>query len=422
MSAKITAILRLGLEPEQQVSWCLFTGASTELSAVTTQYGSLEEAAQKLANRSVVVFVPASEVVLHRVELPIRNRQRLRAAVPFSLEDSLISSVGETHFAIAESRRGAEKGTLVAAVAHSKIQHWVDLLKKAAFRVECLIPEQFGFSGEEEAAIWLEQEQVYLSHPGSEWVWVTRPENLEEISALLSADEQKVALYQVGGVVTPLWGEIEVQQESSTVESLLPIIASTWLLNDNRGVNLLQGRYRPGERWRQLLQYWEGTASLIVAVILLVTISAWVQVIERRMDHNQYRTKIESLYRQTFPAAKRVVNPRLQMERKLSALNQAEQPGQATPLQALKNISYILKNKILNKKEGGKLRLLNFKNGGFDLSLEVKSLQHLDQLKENLSHETGYGVEIVNASSVEGKIEGRIKITLPDFQLGNINK
>jgi general secretion pathway protein L len=226
----------------------------------------------------------------------------------------------------------------------------------------------------------------------------------------------------VGGVVTPLWGEIEVQQESSTVESLLPIIASTWLLNDNRGVNLLQGRYRPGERWRQLLQYWEGTASLIVAVILLVTISAWVQVIERRMDHNQYRTKIESLYRQTFPAAKRVVNPRLQMERKLSALNQAEQPGQATPLQALKNISYILKNKILNKKEGGKLRLLNFKNGGFDLSLEVKSLQHLDQLKENLSHETGYGVEIVNASSVEGKIEGRIKITLPDFQLGNINK
>ena len=413
-------LLRLGKNPEQQVSWCHLVSDSTDLSEVSVQYGSLEEAALELAGKPVVVFAPASEVVLHRVELPIRNRQRLRAAIPFALEDSLIPSIDETHFAFAEGRKGEKKGVLVAAVAHSKIQYWLALLKKSALRVERLVPEQFGFSGEGKAALWLDQGQSYLSQLGSEWVWSLEPKNLERVITLLPQEERKVVLHRVEGVADPLCSGVEVQHEFPPVQNLLSVIASTWVLKKSADINLLQGVYSPGERRRQLMQYWKGTALLVVTVLLLMMISTWMLVVEKRAEHGQYQKQIESLYRQTFPAAKRVVNPRLQMERKLIVLNQAEQPGADTPLQALEKVSNVLKKRILNNKEGGKLQIMNFKGGVFDLSLKVKSLLHLDELKESLADETGYGVEIVNASSVEGEIEGRVKITLPIFQPGKV--
>ena len=406
------------MHPEQEVSWCQLLGAISGENGVIHK-GTLQQASSAVKRGRVFVLAPVGDVVLHYVDLPIRNRQRLRTAIPYALEELLISPVDEVHCAL-ESRVDRENEMLVATVSHRKISHWLALLKAVKIHPLMLVPEQFCLlSGDRledktdsQGELWLEKGQAYLLSAHTKWAMAVMPQNLAEMMTLFPETGKPMLLKQTEEAELPLLDVDKFELDSTVAQNLLSLMAANWLQQKNIAINLLQGEYRPGERWRQLLQYWKGVAVSSVILIVMLLFSIWSEVLQLEKEHKNYQEQLELLYRQAFPKAKRVVNPRLQLERKLSAMNQPRSDSKADFMPALEKISKVLNSEVFGKGEKGKLQIINFKEGVFDFSLEIQSLQHLDKLKEELIEKTQYGVEVVNASSVEGYVKGQVRVTI----------
>ncbi len=95
-----------------------------------------------LAKDSVVtVIVPGEEVLVTSIDLPKMQRSKLREAVPFALEEKLISDVNELHFAIGESEVG--ESTPVVVVKKQKMETWLHTIREAGLSPTAFIPSIF---------------------------------------------------------------------------------------------------------------------------------------------------------------------------------------------------------------------------------------------------------------------------------------
>ncbi len=114
--------------------------------------------------------------------------------------------------------------------------------------------------------------------------------------------------------------------------------------------------------------------------------------------------QIEGIYLDAFPDARRVVNPRAQMEQGLTALRGGGGGGNAF-LDLLRDAAGPLSqagNLILQR--------VNFHDNKLDLALVIADLQALDQLKQQLSEQAGMTVEIQSASALNERVEARLQL------------
>ena len=407
MAAKIDYLVRLGDSLESKVFWC----KSSKYASINN--GTLQQASSVVAGGRVTVLVPANDVVLHHVALPpIKNRQHFRTAVLYAVEEQLSSPIDDVHCAL-----GAEdkQGVFVAVVAHEKIQSWLDALKLANITPTALIPEQLYLASHStdtenskpQEVLYLDHEQAYLLPEGDSWFYPIATKNLANLKSLLPKQNHPTLVHQVKGSYIPDLEDTQLQL-GTEVNTLLDAMFASWKQGSRGTINLLQNIYRPGNHLRKLLKHWRRAVVLFAVVAVLDTGIIWYEVSKLRAEHSMYRMQMKNMYRKTFPKAVNVVDPKLQMARKLN-LNVKGVSSQDGFLVALEKIS-----RILGKKGWGSLETMIFKGGidksSFDLMLKAKSLQHLDQLKVDLVKESGYDIEIINASSVKGVIEGRIKI------------
>ena len=91
---------------------------STDLSALSLSWvyedsnnelklaqGLLKDAAVAASNHYITTVIPGEDVLFLTAEVPGKNQQRIRQAVPYVLEDSVIDDVDELHFSISKFRR-----------------------------------------------------------------------------------------------------------------------------------------------------------------------------------------------------------------------------------------------------------------------------------------------------------------------------
>jgi len=127
-----------GLDVEQ-VSWIVL---GDETPKATVYQGDLHTAANHAAGCRVIVFVSAFDVLLTEVDLPAMNRQRLIKAVPFALEEQVVSDVDDLHFAVGQREDDSELAC--AVVERSVTDGWLKTLKDAGIQVDVLTTEFFG--------------------------------------------------------------------------------------------------------------------------------------------------------------------------------------------------------------------------------------------------------------------------------------
>ena len=89
-------VIRLGADEETPASWIVADSDGTRRSE--SRSGTLAEAAADVGDRPVIALVPASSTATMTVDLPAKGA-RLRAALPFALEDFVADEIEELHFA-----------------------------------------------------------------------------------------------------------------------------------------------------------------------------------------------------------------------------------------------------------------------------------------------------------------------------------
>lgn len=373
--------------------------------------GSIECALAQAENREVWLLAPAVDVVFHRAELPVTARARLIAALPFALEESLIGDVEALHFA--PGRQLSDGGISVAVVNNELMDAWLSPFLEAGITPRVLASELHAVPYAPGDWSLLISNNVALLRTSSQSGFAVELENLgaflrRELAEgespthihLYASEQDKKRLALVRKKFETLGIALILHEfESGAFEYLCNGLI------DWTGINLLQGSYSPMGRWHRVLWPWRPVAAMAGLVLVLLSMISGVETWQLRSQSEFLSNRIESTFREAFPDARRIVNPRVQMERRIEELR--EKTGQGN--QAF--LPLLLKGGgALHAIKGVNVNRLTFSSGNLDLELQVTDLQTLDQLKNRLQSEVRLGVEILSASAQSDSVVGRLRI------------
>lgn len=408
MSSRL--VIRLGSAGEDPVYALLKEG---EKGSNPTQ-SSLNNLAELARGKQVWILVPGTEILATHVKLPRASFARLARAVPYALEESLTEEVESSHFALGNYREGE---VAVLVVACGCMNAWLDALSTANLEPHVVMPD-------------------FLAVP---WIPSTYCVAIDNGVALARTGEQSGFAVESDALVTYLRSALAgtdhatpealhlYVNDESVIESSRGALADIgipvewhrlqqglvpYLLEGIRGhqptLNLLQGPYanqtKGGDVWRP----WR--AAIVMAVLALVAYGAreFVETARLEAAHRSYTDRVVSTFRDTFPKARRVVNPEVQMQHHLEALRQKH--GYASD-----GFLALLADTVqpFGEFKGVKLEQLAYQDNHLDLELRADNVQVLDDLKRALQRRGEVEVEILSASAQGSSVQSRVRIHRP---------
>lgn len=367
----------------------------------------LNEVAPLAPQRQVVVLLPAEEVLVARVELKIRNRQQLSKAIPYALEEELADDVERLHFAVSATADEAG-GHSVAVVSRRRMDQILEALHTAELPPDVLTSEALYLPYDEGEWSLLLEDQHAVLRTGPLAGFACESENLSVfLSHALTGQEpapERLRLYRCTEASVQL---PEVDPAIDQVEEDLcpPRLFALGLNENNHPINLLQGPYQLESPMMRRLRPWRVAASLLVAWLALQTgIGTW-DYLRLKDQELALRHEIEALYKSTFPEARRIINPRIQMEQRLRELS-ADRAGEGdagllnflgASAQAFKSANGVQVDDIV------------YRGGQLEIALRASDLQSVEELKQEIQSK-GYEAIIQSADTRESRVNARLLI------------
>lgn len=396
-------IVRLGSHPRDEVGWLLREDQQTRDQGQST----LASLAGRARGCRVSVLVPGAEVVLTRAPVPAMSRQRLLKAVPYALEEQLAADVEELHFAIGASQGGGSP--MVAVVSRARMDEWLSALESAGISPELLTPDTLVVPWAPETWSVLLTGGQALVRMGAQDGFAVETENLAGLLALAreEAEENKPVRIEVyaDAEVPGILGELDIPISAQTSdEGVLSWLAAG--AYERVHLNLLQGPYGREEKVGRYLRPWRPAAAML-AVWLVVVIALGVSE-TWRLGHERdaLAAQIEQVYRDAFPQVKRVVNPKVQMERGLADLSKDKGDLEDDFLTLVVGSA-----RELARVDGLELKRMHYRNGRLDLDLTLNDMGALDPLRQALQATGHLNANIALSETRDGVAQGKIRIT-----------
>ncbi|MDY6994941.1 MAG: type II secretion system protein GspL [Pseudomonadota bacterium] len=354
---------------------------------------------------SVTVLLPTTEVVLTTADIPSKQRQRILQALPYALEEQLAEDVDQLHFALGQ--RLFDSGHVsVAIISQACMNAYQQQLAAHHIIPTLMTADVLALPQLAEGWVLLFLNHQVLVRTGSqsgfaiesEGLTVAMQAALQELEPpaqliVLRDKHTSIPLTALQGLGIPL---VEHEQERCAG------LAQGLVKNNSQPINLLQGDYRPVDKLALSWRPWRLTAILLVlwgGLYLGKQVLIYQQLQQQRQ---QLTATIERIYRDTFPEARRVVNPRVQMEQQLKALR--TQPQQANFLRLLSQIS-----PVFEQVPDLLLKRLDYRQGAFDIYMEMANLQALEKIKQKLE-QLNFDVQVQNAVSRRQRVETHLHL------------
>lgn len=371
---------------------------------------SLAEIAGRTTGCRVIALVPARDVTLLQAELPTRGRQRLLQALPYALEEQLAGDVESLHFAVAP--RSEPDKVDAAVISKALLQEWLEVLRQAGIEPQSVVPEALLVPWETgtwsllltpEAVTLRTATQVAMSLPVGEAEQLVRltldqadgavPKRLVCFDCLASPQliEALSVLCSGAGI------ELEVQPE----EEPMLIFLRAWSVAVP--IELLQGELRRRSRFDRYWKPWRGVAALLVASLLVQFADMAFDYYELRRLDARLTQEIERIYLDTFPETRNLVNPRLQMERHLQALQQTDRGGGFLELLAVVG-------PVLGMASSLEVEGLRYHESALELDIRIGDFGKLDRIKTALEEIDGLGVKVDAANAEQGMVRSQLHI------------
>ncbi len=403
--------IRLPEQDHQPVTWLLQETAEGEAGGAVQQ-GALEDISLHATGRRVIVLIPTAQVLLTHVRIPSRKRQRILSALPYALEDQLATEVDKLHFALGRREHNGE--VRVAVVERRRVAEWLARLRACDIEPDEVVPDVLCLPWQADSWTALQECDHTLLRTGQQQGLSLDNDSLEVMLELLldeESEEQRPSTIQwysapASEPQVPALEGLDIQQRSLESDPL-GLLAQHY--EGEQALNLLQGEYSRHEQLGRYWRPWRPAAALLLALLLISAIGSFIDYQRLSKERDQLRQRIARIYLDTFPEAKRVVNPRVQMERRLQALQSGGAAAAGGFLDLLRHAGPALK-----KTAGLELRRISYRDGRLDIALLLPDLQGLDQLKQHLTQDSGLSVEIQSATARDGKVEARLQIRKAD--------
>lgn len=373
--------------------------------------GELSDARSVARGVPVVVLVPAEEIFLNNLMLPGKNRQKLRKAIPFAIEDQLIDDIDDLHYALGTHTRHGRY--LVAAVEERMMSFWDKAMLNAGLRVETIIPDVTALPQLDDSwTVLLESNRGLVRTPVELFATdiASLPMMLENLCATREdSTPLRVNLYDCsqdgkGVLLQASNPQIEFQLMEAP-QGIFEIFAKYY--DPRTAVNLLQGEYNRQEGWRKQLKPWYAAASLLSVWLVWQLVLSIGTYIDLNRTSTQLTQEMRKVHKMAFAGAKAPAPgyERSDMEARLKKLRGGEGRSAGGLQEMLVRVAPILK-----AVPDTTIETVHYLNGTLNIDLTMKDTAQIDPLKEQLQSKTGWDVKS-QASTEKGVTRVRLKIT-----------
>ncbi len=391
-----TLLMRLTPGGEGIRDWMLLEAEGQAKTPVQT---GAPAAAVAAGARRIVVLVPSEDVSILEARVP-GGRQRAARAIPFALEEQLASDVDELHFAVGKVLD--DDRYPVAVVERRRMDEWGAVLLEHGVSAHQWVPEILALPPGEAWQVLVDGERV-LVRSGEYAGFASDRETLPALLSLLAASEQLPPAAHVYAQAP-----LELAGIESVVDTVprqpLEVLALGWA--QGPVIDLLQGPYSRRAEWGRWLRPWRASAALLLAVVVVGLLSTGVNYYRLSQQQVRLASAIEGLYKQTFPNARRIVNPRAQMEQQLKQLQRRSGGSDISFLGMFAETAGVARST-----QGISIQGVSYREGRLDLDLQAESLQVLDAFKQSLVNGGRVNAEIQSATTGnDQKVNSRIRI------------
>ena len=170
-------------------------------------------------------------------------------------------------------------------------------------------------------------------------------------------------------------------------------------------INLLQGSYAKADKTHKTVRPWKIAAAL--AAIWFVIAFAHVGLEYSRLNKLDAKltAEIENVFSRTFPDARNIVNPRVQMQQRLKKLTSNEaSTSDADFLKFLHQSGY-----ELYKNQDVSITDIQYKNNQLSLDIKTKDIQILEAVKNKLRSKQ-INAELQAAKSVDDYVLAKMLV------------
>lgn len=331
---------------------------------------------QKLTSRKeVVLIIPGLACSWLSTNLPKASQAKMEQALPFALEEQLVSDSDDTHFVLIPPHTAPQS---VIVIAKKQMRAWVKYFHDVGIPLTALLPDSALISAQEKTwKIWLEADICHLILD-EQHRYSCEPANLDDFLLQCLQDES---------LSEP--EEIIVENHKTSLKSLkiadiLPEKVKIIEIDDSpfsrlmraytakHPANCLQKEFAPVSQETNRPRWRLAAFSLAAAVSILIgTELAGVWHLQKTVT--KQNATLAAIYHRIFPNSKTVISPKLRIERALK--EQTQQTGNTVFQEYLATVSPLLKRETNIKVES-----LRFQADTLTLRLSAKALESIQQL------------------------------------------
>ncbi|HKT32660.1 MAG TPA: type II secretion system protein GspL [Gammaproteobacteria bacterium] len=372
--------------------------------------GTLAQAAAIADGRRVRVCVPGAHALFLHADLPTHNRHKIQQGLPFALEDRLAEDIENLHFAVgARDARGYP--TIVVTRAH--MQAWLDELTAAGVTPAELVVDVLALPVREHSLVTVpDGEQVLVRFPDGSGIVADRtlaplliqrqlarlPEAQHCTHALVYAADEP-AQRETAALLAGLDLEIAYSHLGSG-----PIGLMGGGPRAPQAINLLQAAFARRDGAAGYWPRWRVAAVLLAALVAILIVQQGVSEFRLRRQSAVQQQQIAALFHRALPDVTRMVEPRVQMERRLSQLTGGS--GSATGL--LPMLASV--GAALQAQSGMQLQGFSYHGNVLQLQVQAGSVDALHGLQSALANNAALEVQLDSVSSASGQTTGRLTL------------
>ncbi len=409
-------VIRLGRDHDQMVEWIVTDDNGTRRSEPFK--GSLDEASAQVQGRPVIVLLPATETLTTTVDIPIRSRVRLNAALPYALEEQVAADVETIHFAAGDKRESGLRP--VAAVARETMDTWLEQLEEAGIQPWKLVPENYGLARIPGTLSVLVDDDCIMFNDGTDVEFVMQdasPSDALAAAGWLTDRHDDAPADPSGHLIVYCSGAdeerlshdwIALRHELHSVDiNLLPDGALSRLavtVASGQGVNLLQGRYGPKADYGSWLRPWSKAAALLLVLVVIGFAGKGVDYYRLSKLETELQEQFTQELRQIRPVdTGEVLDP-------IGAINSIKRSlgaGNASPvfLQSLRELS-----NAMAQNSNASVEAVSYRAGVIDVRVSSSDVETVGNIQKAISASGQFVASIQSTDRVADRINSRIQI------------
>jgi general secretion pathway protein L len=411
-------VIRLDKDPQADAEWIIVDSNGTRRSEPAS--GPLREAAGLAGDRDVIVLVPAAETATFTVDLPARGA-RLRAALPFALEEQVADEIENLHFAA--GNRLPNGNLPVVTVTHERMQDWLTLLAEAGIKAAQLVPENHGLAFVPNTLSLLLESDVLMFNDGVETQFVI--EGVGPVDVLTAAgalgDENEIVDEEAAKHLLVYsepeaarqhesdWTALRVSLDGIDI-NLLPDGALSRLavtVASGKGVNLLQGPYGERTDFTALLRPWRFAAILLLSLGVVGMIAKGVDYYRLVAEESVLKQQFTEEYRRIRPGDTREVMDPVSTVQSIRRSTGADGLAAAPPV-FLPSLQQLANAVAAN--EGAEISVITYRAGVVDVRLSAPDVATLDGIQKSVSESSRFTASIRSTDRVGDRVNSQIQI------------